>query len=87
MPDLDKRLRSCLNLQPSPILELQAISIGHGNRLRKIEKDIFALIRRQTNAPAMARVKIERERSTAFSFGQCPAAPMNGSRVHRHIST
>jgi hypothetical protein len=40
---------------------LQAISIGHRNRLRKIQKDIFALIRCQANATAMARVKIESE--------------------------
>jgi hypothetical protein len=40
---------------------LQAISIGHRNRLRKIQKDIFALIRCQANATAMAPVKIESE--------------------------
>jgi len=59
MPDLDNKLRSGLNLQPSPIVKLQAVSIGHCNRLREIQKDIFALIRSQANATAMARVKIE----------------------------
>jgi hypothetical protein len=38
---------------------LQAISISHCNRLRKVEKDVFALIRSQANATAMARIKIE----------------------------
>jgi hypothetical protein len=32
------------NSKPPPIFQLQAISIGHGNRFAKIEKDIFALI-------------------------------------------
>jgi hypothetical protein len=40
---------------------LQAISIGHCNRPREIQKNIFALIRSQANATAMARVKIESE--------------------------
>jgi len=45
MPDLDNKLCSGLNLEPSPIFKLQAIAMGHRNRLRKIQKDIFALIR------------------------------------------
>jgi len=45
MPNLDNKLFSSLNLYPPPIFKLQAISIGHRNRLRKIQKDIFALIR------------------------------------------
>ena len=59
MPDLDSKFRSGLNLQPSPIVKLQAISIGHCNRLREIQKDIFALIRSQANATAMACVELE----------------------------
>src|SRR5258708_7455172 len=31
MPDFDNKLGSGLNLEPPPILELQAISIGHRN--------------------------------------------------------
>jgi hypothetical protein len=37
MPDLDERLRRRLNSEPPPVVELQAISIGHCNRFRKIE--------------------------------------------------
>jgi hypothetical protein len=59
MPDLDNRLRSGLNLEPPPIFKLQAF--GHRDRFRKIEKDVFALIRRQANATAMARIEIESE--------------------------
>jgi hypothetical protein len=38
---------------------LQAISVCHGDRFRKVEKHIFALIGSQPNAAAMARVEIE----------------------------
>ena len=61
MPDFNNKLRRSLNLEPSPIFKLQAISISHGNRLGKIEEDIFALIPSQANAASMARVKIESE--------------------------
>jgi hypothetical protein len=37
MPDLDNKLRGRLNFEPPPIIELQAISIGHCNRVRKVE--------------------------------------------------
>jgi hypothetical protein len=61
MPDLDNKLRGSPNLEPPPIVKLQAISIGHRNRLRKVEEDVFALICVQANAPAMARFKIKRK--------------------------
>jgi hypothetical protein len=53
MPDFHDRLRRGLNLDPSPIIQLQAIAIGHGNGFRKVEKDIFTLIYGQPNAAAM----------------------------------
>src|ERR1700756_4356905 len=53
MPDFDNEFRRGLNLQPSAIFKLQAISIGHGNRLGKVEQDIFALIPNQANAASM----------------------------------
>src|SRR5579864_9502546 len=61
MPDFNNKLRCGLNLEPSPIFKLQAISISHSNRLGKVEQDIFALIPSQANAASMARVKIESE--------------------------
>src|SRR5262245_58899861 len=45
VPNFDDRLRGGFDLQQPPVLELQGISVGHGNRFRKIEKDIFALVR------------------------------------------
>jgi hypothetical protein len=64
MPDFDNKLSSGLNLQQPPIVKLQAISIGHRNCFRKVEKDIFALIGGQANAAAMARVEIESDRAS-----------------------
>jgi hypothetical protein len=61
MADFDYRLRGRPHLQQPAIVELQGISICHRNRLRKIEKHIFALVRAQSNAAAMASVKIKRE--------------------------
>jgi hypothetical protein len=56
---------------------LQAISIGHCDRLRKVEKDIFALIRSQANATAMARVEIERETACRHFARPVPGGAMN----------
>src|SRR6267143_5120443 len=59
MPDLDQDFGGGLNLEPSAILELQAVSISHCNRFREVEQDMFAMIGDQANATAMARVEIE----------------------------
>ncbi len=77
MPDFDKRLRSGLDLQQPPVFKLQGISIGHRNRFRKVEKDIFALIRSQANAAAMACVKIESERACRLFLRPMPGGAMN----------
>jgi hypothetical protein len=87
MSCLDDKLGSGLNLKPSPILELKAISLGHRNRFREVEKDIFALIRGETNAATMARVKVERESTRRLFFGPVPGSAMNRSGVDGHIST
>jgi hypothetical protein len=77
MPDFDNSLRSGLDLQQTPVFKLQGISIGHRNRFRKIEKQIFALIRGQANAAAMACVKIERERACGHFRRPMSGGPMN----------
>jgi hypothetical protein len=82
--DFDNQLRSSLNLQPPAVFQLQAISIGHGDRFRKVEKDIFALIRSQANSAAMARVKIESESACRFFLRPVSGGAMNASVVHGH---
>jgi hypothetical protein len=99
MSDFDNELRRGLNLEPSAIFELQAISVGHRNRLGKVEQDIFALISSQTDAASMPRVEIESERAGRSFRRPIPGESMNGSamsgitviggvmRSHCHIST
>jgi hypothetical protein len=81
MSDFDNEFRRSPNLEPSTIFELQAVSISHGNRLGKIEKDIFALIPSQADAASMARVKIESERSCRVFRWPMPGGPMNGGAM------
>jgi len=56
---------------------LQAISICHRYRFRKVEEDIFTLICRQENASAMARFKIERENACRIFLRPQPSTAMN----------
>jgi hypothetical protein len=81
MSDFDNELRRGLNLEPSTIFQLQTISISHGNRLGKIEQDIFALIPSQTNAASMPRVEIESERSCRVFRWPIPGGLMNGGAI------
>jgi hypothetical protein len=82
--DFHNGLRSSLNLQPPPVFQLQAISIGHGNRFRKVKKDIFSLVRSQANTSAVARIKIERQSACRFFLRPIPRRAMNGSIAHCH---
>jgi hypothetical protein len=99
MSDFDNELRRSLNLKPSTIFKLQAVSISHGNCLGKVEQDIFTLIPSQANAASMARVKIQSERSCRVFRRPIPGESMNGRamsriplngsvmRSHSHLST
>jgi hypothetical protein len=79
--DFDNILRRGLNLEPSAIFELQAISVGHSNRLGKVEQDILALIPSQANAASMSGVEIESERAGRFFYRPIPGESMNGSTM------
>jgi hypothetical protein len=87
MPDFDNMLPSRLNFEPPPVVELQAIPIGHCNRFREVEQDIFALIRSQTNTTAMPSIKVEGESASGIFLRPMPSCSMNGSTVDGHIST
>jgi hypothetical protein len=57
--DFNDEFQSGLDLQPSPIVQLQAIAVSHCNRCWQIEEDLFALVRSQANAATMAGVEVE----------------------------
>jgi hypothetical protein len=84
VPDFHNRLRSSLNLQPPAIFQLQAIAICHRDGLRKVKQDIFAMIRSEANAAAMACVKIECQSACLFVLRPVPGGAMNGSIAHCH---
>jgi hypothetical protein len=75
--DFHNRLRGGPNLQPPAILKLQAVPIDHCDGLRKIEEDILALIRRQSNTAAVALFEIKRENSCRVFLRPQPSASMN----------
>jgi hypothetical protein len=81
MSDFDNELRCSLNLEPSTIFELQAISISHGNRLGKVEQDVFALIPSQTDAASMPRVEIKSKGACRFFLRPISGGSMNGSAM------
>jgi hypothetical protein len=83
MSDFDNELCCSLNLEPSAVFKLQTISISHGNRLGKVEQDIFAVIPNQANAASMSRVKIESERSCRVFRWPMPCGLMNGGAMSR----
>src|SRR4029077_20439976 len=82
MSDFNEKFGSRLDLQPSSIIELQAISIRHCDRFRKIEEDLFALVGRHPEATAMARVRVERQSVDRFFLRPMPGGAMDGSAVH-----
>jgi hypothetical protein len=77
MPDFDNKLRGGLILQQPPVVKLQGISIGHRHRLWKVEKDIFAFIRTEANAAAMACVKIQGDSASCLFLRPMPRRAMN----------
>jgi hypothetical protein len=83
MPDFDHRFGSSVDFQESSVFKLQGISIGHGNRLRKIDEDVFALIRDQADAAAMARVKFKRDRACGALLRPLAGRSMSQRVMHR----
>ena len=75
--DLDNRFRGRLNHEPPPIIKLHTIPISHGDRFRKIEKDILSLIRREPNPAPMARIEIEGDNACGIFLRPMPGRTMN----------
>ncbi len=55
---LHKRLGRCAHEQPASIAEPQPVAIGHNHRMRQVEQDGLAMIRRQPDAAAVPRLEI-----------------------------
>ena len=77
MPHLDNRLCGRLNHEPPPIVKLHTISIGHGDGLWKIEKDILPLIRREPNPASVPGIEIERDSACGIFLRPMPGRTMN----------
>jgi hypothetical protein len=77
MADLYHWLRCRLDFEPSAVMQPQPVSIGHGNRLRQIEKDLFALIRYQPNTSAVTLFEEKCDGSRSLMLWPAPAGPMN----------
>jgi hypothetical protein len=77
MPHLDNRLCGRLNHEPPPIVKLHTISIGHGDSLWKIEKDILPLIRREPNPASVPGIEIERDSACGIFLRPMPCRTMN----------
>jgi hypothetical protein len=82
VPDFDDELCRCLDLQPPPVFQLQAISVCHRDGFRQVKKDILALICGQANAAAVTRIKIESESARGLFLRPMASGAMNGSVVH-----
>jgi hypothetical protein len=82
MSDFNEKFGSRPDLQPASIIELQAISICHCDRFRKIEENLFALVSRHPDATAVARIRVERQSVDRFFFWPMPGVAMDASSVH-----
>jgi hypothetical protein len=87
VPDFDDELRSGLDLEPSPVVQLQAISVGHRDGFRQVEKDILALICGQANAATVTSVKIESESACRSLLRPMASGAMNESVLHHFSSS
>jgi len=87
MPDFDGELWSGLHLQPSPVVQLQAIAIRYCNRCRQIEQDFFALVRSHADAATMTRVEVESQCPCGRCTRPMARRTMSGGAMHRHVST
>ena len=74
---LDNRFRGRLNHEPPPILKLHTIPISHGDRLRKIEKDILSLIHRKPNPASVPGIEIECDSACGIFLRPMPCRTMS----------
>ena len=89
MGDVDDTLGRRSNDEPRPVIELNAVSIGHCDSGGQIENYLVALIGDQAHAPAMPMVRIESDRAGGTFLRPFSDASMNDRprRHSRHINT
>ena len=77
MADLYHGLGRRPYFEPSPVMQPQPVSIRHRKCLRQIEKELFALIRYQTNTPAVTLFKQKGDGSRGLMIRPTPGGLMN----------
>src|SRR5215472_4353988 len=82
MPDFDNVLGSGLDLQPPSIVQPQPVPVRQGNCLGKVQKDIFSVVRHETNSPAVTCVEIKGESADGLLFRPVSSGAMDGSALH-----
>lgn len=87
--DVDDGLGRRSNDDPRPVIELHAVSIGHGDRGGQIEKYPVALIGDQADAPTMPMVEIESDRAGRAFLRPIASTSMNDGTLRHgsHINT
>lgn len=68
--------------EPSTVIQLQPITIRHGDGLGKIQEDIFSMVRGETNTSAMTPVEIKRKSADSLIVRPVPCRTINGSILH-----
>jgi hypothetical protein len=76
MFDLYNELRCRLYFEPSPVIQPQPVSIGHGHGFGQIEENLFSLIRYQTDTPAVTLFEIESHGSRGLVLWPGPGGAM-----------
>src|SRR5262249_39123258 len=85
MSHLDDELGRRLDPEPPPVLELEALAVGHRHCLRKIDQDLLAVVGHQSNATAMPRVEGKRERASGQLSRPVPGGSVNEGAVHESV--
>jgi len=83
--DLDDGLRGCLDPEPSPVVEPEPVTVGHGDGLGKLEQDGLAIVRGEAYAAAVAGIELEGERPRGLLEWPVAGAAVNEGAVHRRF--
>ena len=85
--DFHQQFAGCGDPKPGSVIELEAIAVGHGDRLWQIKQNVFSLVRGKADASSMTRVEIERESAGGFFLRPVPGGAMNRSVANDNSSS